>query len=69
MREEFIGRLNSVDIPIDNAHYLVYRYYHEDLFRVLKKYSQGQLIDIGCGNKPYEKIIKQQAKLFNMIIP
>lgn len=64
MREELIGRLNSVEISIDHPHYLVYRYYHADLFRVLKKYSHGHLIDIGCGNKPYEIIIKQQIEKY-----
>ena len=58
MREEYIKRLNSYEIPINHPEFLVYKSYHSDLFECLKKYSKGRLLDIGCGNKPYASIIK-----------
>lgn len=60
MREEYINRLSSYDIQIEHPHYLVYQSYHSALFECLKKYSKGKLLDIGCGNKPYQPVIKDQ---------
>jgi SAM-dependent methyltransferase len=57
MREENIHRLNSHEIPLNNINFLVYKFYHADLFDTLKKYAKGKLLDIGCGNKPYLDII------------
>jgi len=57
MREEYLNRLSSDEIPINHPHFLVYRFYHNDLFNCLRKYAKGKLLDIGCGNKPYQKVI------------
>lgn len=56
MREEKLVRLNDYS-NIDKMHreYLVYFYLIKDLQYAIKKYSKGNLLDIGCGNKPYEK--------------
>jgi SAM-dependent methyltransferase len=58
LRLEKLSRLSSYEIQDTNPEYLVYKSYHTDLFSCLKKYSKGRLLDIGCGNKPYEKLIK-----------
>ena len=53
MREENVERLNSAETHIGHPHFLVYR----ALFRALTTAAQqahGALLDIGCGNKPYE---------------
>jgi SAM-dependent methyltransferase len=60
MREENINRLSSFEIKVDHPHYLVYKSYHSILFKCLKKYSRGRLLDIGCGNKPYRPLIESQ---------
>jgi SAM-dependent methyltransferase len=57
MREELVNRLNSSEILITNPNYLVYKSFHSELFRCLEKYSSGKLLDIGCGNKPYQQIV------------
>ncbi|MGO4876832.1 class I SAM-dependent methyltransferase [Pedobacter psychrotolerans] len=54
MRTENLNRLSSTDIQIDNLYYLHYKYYHTDLFGAFEKYAHGSLLDIGCGNKPYQ---------------
>lgn len=54
MRTENLNRLNSTDIKIDNLYYLHYKYYHADLFSAFDQYACGSLLDIGCGNKPYQ---------------
>jgi SAM-dependent methyltransferase len=48
-----IPRLSSVQTGPADEHYLVHRH----LFAALTKsarFAQGKLLDIGCGNKPYE---------------
>ncbi|KQN30880.1 hypothetical protein ASE92_19270 [Pedobacter sp. Leaf41] len=62
MREENLSRLTETEININNLHYLHYKFYHRDLFDSFQKYATGKLLDIGCGNKPYERIL---SKLIN----
>ena len=54
MRAENIERLKNNEIKIDNLNYLHYKSYHNELFNIFNKYATGDLLDIGCGNKPYE---------------
>ena len=54
-------RLVSVDIPIDSPNFLVYHFYHKDLFASIEKYASGELLDIGCGNKPYRSIVQTKV--------
>lgn len=58
MRERNLERLNSSDININHIWYLHYKSYHDELFKAFDKYANGQLLDIGCGNKPYSKILQ-----------
>ena len=64
MREENLERLNSTDIGIENIWYLHYSYYHRDLFAALRQYASGELLDIGCGNKPYESVVAGQVSAY-----
>ncbi|QNR85309.1 class I SAM-dependent methyltransferase [Pedobacter riviphilus] len=58
MRAKNLNRLNSASVDINDINYLHYYSYHEDLFGAFEKYAHGKLLDIGCGNKPYEKQLK-----------
>ena len=60
MRTENIYRLNTTEIQLDDLYYLHYKYYHKDLFSVFNTYASGKLLDIGCGNKPYEDKLKDR---------
>jgi SAM-dependent methyltransferase len=54
-REARLGRLSNFEIGIAHPDFLVYR----TLFSDLKKacaHAHGRLLDLGCGNKPYEKM-------------
>lgn len=62
MREENLSRLNKTEVNIDDLYYLHYKYYHRDLFNAFEKYATGNLLDIGCGNKPYQDKL---SKLIN----
>lgn len=57
LRRVNVGRLSSIVIDKDNQYYLHYKSYHRDLFDAINKYAKGNLLDIGCGNKPYEQKI------------
>lgn len=53
MRVENLKRLNDLQISKSNKYYLHYDSYHKSLYSEIKKYAKGDLLDIGCGNKPY----------------
>lgn len=61
MREVNMDRLNSSEIDSNHSLYLHYTFYHRDLFSAIDKYANGRLLDIGCGNKPYLKIIEKKV--------
>lgn len=55
-RQAELSRFSGQGVNRSNSDYLVY----EPLIRLLKKhilqYGKGRILDIGCGNKPYESI-------------
>lgn len=58
-RQENLKRLSSLDIDEDSSFFLHYTSYHKALKNVIQKYSKGSLLDIGCGNKPYEGLFEE----------
>jgi SAM-dependent methyltransferase len=54
-REKNLSRLSSVDVKNTNVYFLHYVSYHRELKKAIQKYASGEVLDIGCGNKPYEK--------------
>lgn len=57
MRDEKLARIKNINFNITHPEYLVYKYLLRDLKYSLKKYSKGKVLDIGCGNKPYENLL------------
>ncbi|WP_347924926.1 class I SAM-dependent methyltransferase [Pontimicrobium sp. SW4] len=58
-RKENILRLENVkEITVSNKNYLVYLSFHRELNKVIQRYAKGRLLDIGCGNKPYNAWFK-----------
>ncbi len=55
-REEGLGRLTYKDITLLNQHYIVTHFIVEDIKAAIEKYAKGKLLDLGCGNKPYESL-------------
>jgi SAM-dependent methyltransferase len=60
LREEGIARLNDLDIGVGHQHFLVYRGLISDLKKA-SLHAHGRLLDIGCGNKPYETLFKDRV--------
>lgn len=58
MRSENLSRLSDTKVTKFSAYYLHYKSFHSALFDSLLKFARGRLLDIGCGNKPYEKIVE-----------
>jgi SAM-dependent methyltransferase len=58
MRDEHLSRLSNINIDLNHSLYLHYKPYHDDLFKAIAAYSHGKLLDIGCGNKPYEEMLR-----------
>lgn len=54
LREISLDRLNDTNISKSDSCYLHYASFHKDLKEVISIYSKGKVLDIGCGNKPYE---------------
>lgn len=54
-RAENLSRLEHVqNINTSNINYLVYLSFHRELKKAIERFATGRLLDIGCGNKPYE---------------
>jgi SAM-dependent methyltransferase len=54
MREKKIERLSNLNIDERHSEFLSYKYLLKDLKETLSMYTKGSVLDIGCGNKPYE---------------
>lgn len=52
-----IPRLSSHSFTKWNAYYLTYKPLISQILQALNKEAKGSLLDIGCGNKPYEDLL------------
>jgi len=59
-----LDRLANIDIDVRNSLYLHYKSYHKELFDALDKYAKGRLLDIGCGNKPYQSLMSSHVTAY-----
>ncbi|MEO6547800.1 MAG: class I SAM-dependent methyltransferase [Ferruginibacter sp.] len=59
MRKENISRLSSVQLKPKNSDYIHLYFLLQDIAKAIKEFVKGDLLDVGCGNKPYEKWYKQ----------
>ncbi len=56
MREENLQRLSSIHVKKNSVGYIVLYFLIGDLKNVISKYASGKILDVGCGNKPYEPL-------------
>jgi len=59
-RTEGIERLKDLQLDITHPFYLHFRSLFADI-QAASKFAHGRLLDIGCGNKPYEKIFSSRV--------
>src|SRR5918993_5661142 len=64
MREEGLDRLTYKDISAFNQHYIVTSFIVSDIKVAIEKYAKGNLLDIGCGNKPYLSLFSDKVEKY-----
>lgn len=57
-RKENLNRLSTINIDNNHPYFLHYISYHKELKKAIIQYAKGDLLDIGCGNKPYELLFE-----------
>lgn len=50
---ETLSRLSSVKTGISDCYYLTYKFLFQNLKVAIEMNAKGDVLDIGCGNKPY----------------
>lgn len=51
---EYKHRLENTHISLFDPSYIVYKFLIPDLEYAINNYSRGRVLDVGCGNKPYQ---------------
>jgi len=61
MRQENLSRLDNLNISRNAREFLVMYYLIQDLKQAITLYANGSVLDVGCGNKPYESLFDNKA--------
>ncbi len=61
MRPEDLQRLSQLNISKNSRDFLVMHYLIEELRLTIPQFSKGVVLDVGCGNKPYEPLFKEAS--------
>lgn len=56
MREEQVKRLSGIDIPKNSKDYITVHYLTKNITESVRVFAKGNILDVGCGNKPYESL-------------
>lgn len=64
MRQEGLSRLSSLRIGKNSKDYIVMHYLIADLNDAIVKFAKGDMLDIGCGNKPYQPLFNNQISRY-----
>ncbi|MDX2047194.1 MAG: class I SAM-dependent methyltransferase [Chitinophagaceae bacterium] len=74
-------RLSRLKLSLNSTDYLVYKYLFRDLKYAISKYAGEDVLDVGCGNKPYSSffpevnsytgcdVVQSSQKLVDVICP
>jgi len=58
MSREQLSRISDWHVKSKDPHYIHYYFLIRDIKEAIAKYARGSLLDLGCGNKPYESLYK-----------
>jgi SAM-dependent methyltransferase len=64
MRQSGISRLSGLRLNGNAQDYIVMHYLTNDLKRTVPEFAKGDVLDIGCGNKPYEELFTGNSKSY-----
>lgn len=56
MRSENVKRLSGTSISKNNKDYITVHYLAKNIKRTVSIYASKKILDVGCGNKPYESL-------------
>ncbi len=65
MREANIQRLSGTQISKNAIDYIVLFYLINDLKQSISRYAKGNILDVGCGNKPYESLFNGSKESYS----
>jgi len=60
-REKGLHRLTYADIKATDLYYINTYFIVNDIRDAIAAYVKGEVLDIGCGNKPYEVLFRNEA--------
>jgi SAM-dependent methyltransferase len=63
-REAGLERLTYDKLSISNQHYIVSYFIKQDIADAANLYARGRLLDIGCGNKPYQSLFEEKVSQY-----
>lgn len=55
-RKENASRISDWQIKSSHPHFIHYYFLTRDITEAIKNYANGNFLDLGCGNKPYETL-------------
>lgn len=64
MRQEGLARLSALKLNSNSRDFIVMKYLVHDLSNVIPAYAHGHVLDIGCGNKPYETLFSGKIESY-----
>lgn len=63
-RDTGLIRLRVRDLSITNQHYIGTYFIIQDIQSAIDEYAKGNVLDIGCGNKPYQHLFNGKMKTY-----
>lgn len=64
MRETDLKRLDSIKVSKNTVDFIVMHYLIRDIKSSIAKFATGNLLDVGCGNKPYESLFENKLSSY-----
>jgi SAM-dependent methyltransferase len=61
MRQEKLPRLSDWHVKTKDPHYIHYYFLIRDIKDAINHYAKGDLLDLGCGNKPYKSLYESKT--------
>lgn len=65
MRELNVERLSEPKTGLNDPYYVIYKHLFADLKNAVHKYATGDVLDIGCGNKPYMAFFEGKIRSYS----
>ena len=61
MTRELLPRLKNIQLRSKDQYYIHLYFLLQDIQEALQQHASGKLLDIGCGNKPYQEVYNKYS--------